>query len=161
MAGSRLQQQGNEVTCQTQQRRQGVYHQRLACRYGDCLRQDRSESRGRACRCFWWIPACQALAGARASKSASTCDTAELFFSDLIVPEEALLGEEGKGFAHLMQELREWLVWVPRQSCIRRRTGADDGLRAAAPRLRPALPISRTPGSSWRRPPVLIWPVLT
>src|SRR5690554_1763507 len=32
-------------------------------------------------------------------------DTAELFFSDLIVPEEALLGEEGKGFAYLMQEL--------------------------------------------------------
>jgi len=36
-------------------------------------------------------------------------DTAELFFSDLIVPEEALLGEEGKGPGS------GW-VWVPRQS---------------------------------------------
>ena len=32
-------------------------------------------------------------------------DTAELFFSDLVVPETALLGEEGRGFAYLMQEL--------------------------------------------------------
>jgi alkylation response protein AidB-like acyl-CoA dehydrogenase len=32
-------------------------------------------------------------------------DTAELFFSDLVVPHDALLGEEGKGFTYLMQEL--------------------------------------------------------
>ncbi|PSL09628.1 alkylation response protein AidB-like acyl-CoA dehydrogenase [Marinobacterium halophilum] len=32
-------------------------------------------------------------------------DTAELFFDDLIVPDDALLGEAGKGFAYLMQEL--------------------------------------------------------
>ncbi|MCA9537027.1 MAG: acyl-CoA dehydrogenase family protein [Myxococcales bacterium] len=32
-------------------------------------------------------------------------DTAELFFEDLRVPVDALLGEEGKGFAYLMQEL--------------------------------------------------------
>jgi alkylation response protein AidB-like acyl-CoA dehydrogenase len=32
-------------------------------------------------------------------------DTAELFFSDLRVPASALLGQEGKGFAHMMQEL--------------------------------------------------------
>lgn len=38
-------------------------------------------------------------------------DTSELFFSDLRVPASALLGEEGKGFVHLMQELpRERLV---------------------------------------------------
>ena len=32
-------------------------------------------------------------------------DTAELFFEDLRVPAAALLGEEGKGFAYLMEEL--------------------------------------------------------
>ncbi|MBU2964147.1 acyl-CoA dehydrogenase family protein [Amphritea sp. 2_MG-2023] len=32
-------------------------------------------------------------------------DTAELFFADLLVPHDALLGEEGKGFSYLMQEL--------------------------------------------------------
>lgn len=38
-------------------------------------------------------------------------DTSELFFSDLRVPASALLGEEGKGFVYLMQELpRERLV---------------------------------------------------
>ena len=38
-------------------------------------------------------------------------DTSELFFEDVRVPASALLGEEGKGFAYLMQELpRERLV---------------------------------------------------
>lgn len=32
-------------------------------------------------------------------------DTAELFFADLRVPADALLGSEGQGFAHLMDEL--------------------------------------------------------
>lgn len=32
-------------------------------------------------------------------------DTAELFFTDLVVAEDALLGEEGRGFTYLMQEL--------------------------------------------------------
>lgn len=32
-------------------------------------------------------------------------DTAELFFSDVRLPSNALLGDEGKGFAHMMQEL--------------------------------------------------------
>lgn len=32
-------------------------------------------------------------------------DTAELFFEDMRVPADALLGEEGKGFIHMMQEL--------------------------------------------------------
>lgn len=32
-------------------------------------------------------------------------DTAELFFEDMRVPVSALLGEEGKGFVHMMQEL--------------------------------------------------------
>jgi len=38
-------------------------------------------------------------------------DTSELFFADMRVPASALLGEAGKGFAYLMQELaRERLV---------------------------------------------------
>src|SRR5262249_39514994 len=32
-------------------------------------------------------------------------DTAELFFSDVHVPTENLLGEEGRGFVHLVQNL--------------------------------------------------------
>lgn len=32
-------------------------------------------------------------------------DTAELFFADMLLPANALLGEEGAGFAYLMQEL--------------------------------------------------------
>ncbi|WP_299075079.1 acyl-CoA dehydrogenase family protein [uncultured Paraglaciecola sp.] len=32
-------------------------------------------------------------------------DTAELFFENMRIPKEALLGEEGKGFVYLMQEL--------------------------------------------------------
>ena len=32
-------------------------------------------------------------------------DTAELFFNEVQLPEDALLGEEGKGFAYMMQEL--------------------------------------------------------
>lgn len=34
-----------------------------------------------------------------------TSDTAELFFADMRLPADALLGEEGKGFTYLMQEL--------------------------------------------------------
>ena len=34
-----------------------------------------------------------------------TSDTAELFFENIRVPASALLGEEGKGFIHLMEEL--------------------------------------------------------
>ncbi|MGH9872808.1 MAG: acyl-CoA dehydrogenase family protein [Pyrinomonadaceae bacterium] len=38
-------------------------------------------------------------------------DTAELFFSQVKVPRENLLGEEGKGFSYLMKELpQEWLL---------------------------------------------------
>ena len=32
-------------------------------------------------------------------------DTAELFFEDMRVPASAMLGEEGKGFMYLMEEL--------------------------------------------------------
>ena len=32
-------------------------------------------------------------------------DTAEMYFSDVEVPAENLLGEEGKGFIYLMQQL--------------------------------------------------------
>lgn len=52
-------------------------------------------------------------------------DTAELFFSDLIVPEEALLGEEGKGFAYLMQELPRERLGVGAQAI-----GASEGALA-------------------------------
>src|SRR5690554_820296 len=43
-------------------------------------------------------------------------DTAELFFDDLVVPDEALLGEAGKGFAYLMQELPRERLGVAAQA---------------------------------------------
>ncbi len=49
-------------------------------------------------------------------------DTAELFFSDLRVPADALLGKEGKGFVYLMEELpRE------RLGCSTQAIGAAQG----------------------------------
>ncbi|MBZ0334155.1 acyl-CoA dehydrogenase family protein [Marinobacter sp. AL4B] len=52
-------------------------------------------------------------------------DTAELFFSDLVVPEDSLLGEEGKGFAYLMQELPRERLGVGAQAI-----GASEGALA-------------------------------
>ncbi|MBA4501322.1 acyl-CoA dehydrogenase family protein [Marinobacterium marinum] len=49
-------------------------------------------------------------------------DTAELFFDDLVVPESALLGEAGKGFVYLMQELPRERLGVGAQAL-----GAIDG----------------------------------
>ncbi|MFG1490038.1 acyl-CoA dehydrogenase family protein, partial [Oceanospirillum sp. HFRX-1_2] len=43
-------------------------------------------------------------------------DTAELFFEDLIVPEDALLGELNKGFVYLMQELPRERLGVASQA---------------------------------------------
>ncbi|GGE69314.1 acyl-CoA dehydrogenase [Streptosporangium jomthongense] len=52
-------------------------------------------------------------------------DTAELFFTDLLVPHAALLGEEGKGFAYLMQELPRERLGVGAQA-----VGATEGVLA-------------------------------
>ena len=44
--------------------------------------------------------------GKKIEKMGQHCsDTAELFFEDMRIPADALLGEEGKGFVHLMDEL--------------------------------------------------------
>ncbi|WP_368737549.1 acyl-CoA dehydrogenase family protein [Oceanospirillum sediminis] len=43
-------------------------------------------------------------------------DTAELFFDDLIVPHDALLGEENRGFVYLMQELPRERLGVASQA---------------------------------------------
>ncbi|MGK0500900.1 MAG: alkylation response protein AidB-like acyl-CoA dehydrogenase [Oceanicoccus sp.] len=43
-------------------------------------------------------------------------DTAELFFSDLLIPNDALLGEENKGFMYLMQELPRERLGVAAQA---------------------------------------------
>lgn len=45
-----------------------------------------------------------------------TSDTAELFFEDLRVPIDALLGEENKGFMHLMDELPRERLGVATQA---------------------------------------------
>lgn len=52
-------------------------------------------------------------------------DTAELFFSDMLIPHEALLGEENSGFKYLMQELpRE------RLGCAAQAIGSIEGVLA-------------------------------
>ncbi|WP_101759136.1 acyl-CoA dehydrogenase family protein [Oceanicoccus sp. KOV_DT_Chl] len=43
-------------------------------------------------------------------------DTAELFFTDMMVPHDALLGEENKGFMYLMQELPRERLGVAAQA---------------------------------------------
>ena len=43
-------------------------------------------------------------------------DTAELFFDDLVIPHTALLGEENRGFAYLMQELPRERLGVATQA---------------------------------------------
>ncbi len=43
-------------------------------------------------------------------------DTAELFFDDLILPDDALLGEAGQGFVYLMQELARERLGVGAQA---------------------------------------------
>src|SRR5450830_715551 len=82
-------------------------------------------------------------------------DTSELFFQDVRVPKENLLGQAGMGFAYLMQELpQERLPWrlarcrQPKRRCNGRSTTPVNARRSAR-----RLPISRTPASSWRR-----WP---
>jgi acyl-CoA dehydrogenase len=52
-------------------------------------------------------------------------DTAELFFEDMRVPHSAMLGDEGKGFVYLMQELPRERLGVASQSM-----GAADGAMA-------------------------------
>jgi alkylation response protein AidB-like acyl-CoA dehydrogenase len=49
-------------------------------------------------------------------------DTAELYFTDLVVPDDALLGQEGHGFAYLMQELPRERLMVASQAL-----GASEG----------------------------------
>ena len=54
-------------------------------------------------------------------------DTAELFFENLRVPANALLGQEGQGFVHLMQELPRERLGVASQAL-----GAMEGAMALA-----------------------------
>lgn len=54
-------------------------------------------------------------------------DTAELFFENMRVPAAALLGQEGQGFVHLMQELPRERLGVAAQAI-----GAMDGAMALA-----------------------------
>jgi len=52
-------------------------------------------------------------------------DTGELFFEDVLVPADSLLGEEGHGFGYLMQEL----PWERLQIAISAIAAADDAYR--------------------------------
>jgi alkylation response protein AidB-like acyl-CoA dehydrogenase len=92
-------------------------------------------------------------------------DTAELFFSDVRVPAANLLGEENRGFIHLMDNLPQERLSIavgglPRPSTPwrSRSSTARPGLRSAGrsgPSRTPASsspsspPRSRSPGSTW------------
>jgi acyl-CoA dehydrogenase len=52
-------------------------------------------------------------------------DTGELFFEDVMVPVDHLLGEEGRGFAYLMQEL----PWERLQIAVSAIAAAEDAYR--------------------------------
>ena len=52
-------------------------------------------------------------------------DTGELFFEDVMVPADHLLGEEGRGFAYLMQEL----PWERLQIAVSAIAAAEDAYR--------------------------------
>ena len=52
-------------------------------------------------------------------------DTGELFFEDVLVPVDHLLGEEGRGFAYLMQEL----PWERLQIAVSAIAAAEDAYR--------------------------------
>ena len=79
-----------------------------------------------------------------------TSDTALLFFTDVRLPASALLGEENKGFAILMDELPRERLGMPRRSLPLRapwtspwstsRNGRPSARKSAA---------SRTPASNW------------
>ena len=67
-------------------------------------------------------------------------DTAELFFTDVSVPVENLLGEEGQGFVQLVHNLpQERLsIAVSGVAAVARRARLDARLREGAQGLRPA-----------------------
>jgi alkylation response protein AidB-like acyl-CoA dehydrogenase len=82
-------------------------------------------------------------------------DTSELFFQDVRVPKENLLGQAGAGFAYLMQELPQERLTVAigglasAEAALQWTLDYTRDRKASAKRL----PTSRTPASSWRR-----WP---
>ena len=70
--------------------------------------QDRPDAAPqRACRCSWSSGACTGFERGRNLDKIGlhAQDTAELFFDDVRVPVANLLGDEGEGFGHLVQNL--------------------------------------------------------
>ena len=66
-------------------------------------------------------------------------DTAELFFEDVEVPAENLLGEEGQGFRYLMHNLAQerLAIAITAAAGARGASGADAAVRDGAARVRP------------------------
>ena len=66
-------------------------------------------------------------------------DTSELFFDDVRIPSENLLGEMGQGFTYLMQELPQerLLVGITAVAATDSRFGMDHQLHAGASGVRP------------------------
>ncbi|MGA9402822.1 acyl-CoA dehydrogenase [Haladaptatus sp.] len=70
------------------------------------------------------------------------CPTAELRFSDLRIPEDRLLGEEGDGFVHALKTLNGGRITIAARSIGLARAARDDALEYAQQREQFDQPIS-------------------
>jgi acyl-CoA dehydrogenase len=70
-------------------------------------------------------------------------DTAELFFQDVKVPRENLLGEEGKGFYYLMEQLQQERLMVAIGAVVGMETAMEEILRYTKERKAFGKPISK------------------
>ncbi|EFW90370.1 acyl-CoA dehydrogenase [Haladaptatus paucihalophilus DX253] len=70
------------------------------------------------------------------------CPTAELRFSDLRIPEDRLLGEEGDGFVHALKTLNGGRITIAARSIGLARAARDDALEYAQQREQFDRPIS-------------------
>ena len=133
------------------ERLEDLHHQRHQRRSRDHGGQDRSVAAPRR-----HVPARAGAGHGRVrarpqpGRSVNTQDTAELFFSDVSVPVENLLGSEGEGFIQLVHNL-------PQERLSARRRGGRRALGWTLDYVKERRPSasrsarSRTPGSCWPR----------
>lgn len=69
-------------------------------------------------------------------------DTAELLFEDCRVPEESLLGEEGKGFYHIMWELQGERIMAAANALARAQMALELAIKYAQERVQFGKPIA-------------------
>jgi acyl-CoA dehydrogenase len=68
-------------------------------------------------------------------------DTAEIFFEDMVIPEDAMLGEEGRGFYNIMWELQGERLIVAVACIAVAKAALDDAIAYASERVQFGKPI--------------------